>query len=215
MQAPYATLHYIYDPLCGWCYGASPLVSAAADIPGLTLTLHGGGMMTGANRQAVTDSLRQYVMQHDQRIASITGQPFGTAYFDGLLKDRTAVLDSAPPIAAILAAAAMGLPAHVMLARIQKAHYVEGRRIADGPILIELAESLGLDTEAFAEQFAAYQGAQTAAHTSASRQWLTRTGRQGFPTFVLERNGQFSVLEPSHYLGQQQAWQAHLTKLIH
>ena len=22
-------LHYIYDPLCGWCYGAKPLVQAA------------------------------------------------------------------------------------------------------------------------------------------------------------------------------------------
>ena len=25
-----ATLHYVYDPLCGWCYGAEPLVWAAA-----------------------------------------------------------------------------------------------------------------------------------------------------------------------------------------
>lgn len=24
-----AVLHYIYDPLCGWCYGAAPLVRAA------------------------------------------------------------------------------------------------------------------------------------------------------------------------------------------
>ena len=24
-----ATLHYIYDPLCGWCYGAKPLIQAA------------------------------------------------------------------------------------------------------------------------------------------------------------------------------------------
>ncbi|RLR78637.1 protein-disulfide isomerase, partial [Pseudomonas aeruginosa] len=22
------TLHYLYDPLCGWCYGASPLLAA-------------------------------------------------------------------------------------------------------------------------------------------------------------------------------------------
>ena len=24
-----ATLHYIFDPLCGWCHGAAPLVDAA------------------------------------------------------------------------------------------------------------------------------------------------------------------------------------------
>ncbi len=23
-------LHYVYDPLCGWCYAAEPLVRAAA-----------------------------------------------------------------------------------------------------------------------------------------------------------------------------------------
>ena len=24
-----STLHYIYDPMCGWCYGAEPLIEAA------------------------------------------------------------------------------------------------------------------------------------------------------------------------------------------
>jgi putative protein-disulfide isomerase len=27
------TLHYIFDPLCGWCYGAAPLVAAARTVP--------------------------------------------------------------------------------------------------------------------------------------------------------------------------------------
>ena len=33
-------LHYIYDPLCGWCYGAEPLVWAASKVDGLALSLH-------------------------------------------------------------------------------------------------------------------------------------------------------------------------------
>lgn len=32
-----ATLHYIFDPLCGWCYGAAPLVEAARTVPGLAV----------------------------------------------------------------------------------------------------------------------------------------------------------------------------------
>ena len=36
-----ATLHYIYDPFCGWCYAAAPLVKAAREI--LPVRLHGGG----------------------------------------------------------------------------------------------------------------------------------------------------------------------------
>ena len=28
-------LHAIYDPLCGWCYAAAPLLAAAREVPGL------------------------------------------------------------------------------------------------------------------------------------------------------------------------------------
>lgn len=102
------TLHYVLNPLCGWCYGAAPLVQAAKSIPGLTVALHAGGMMTGNNRRQITDEWRNYVIPHDKRIAELTGQTFGEAYFNGLLRDTTAVMDSEPPITAILAAEALG-----------------------------------------------------------------------------------------------------------
>jgi hypothetical protein len=79
-----ATLHYIFDPMCGWCYAAAPLVDAARSVPGLKVEFHGGGMMTGANRRAITPQWREYVMPHDRRIAELTGQPFSEAYFEGL-----------------------------------------------------------------------------------------------------------------------------------
>lgn len=146
------TLHYLYDPLCGWCYGASPLLAAACEVTGLDVRLHGGGMMTDANRQPVGAGLRHYVMPHDLRIAQLTGQPFGKDYFDGLLRDTSAVFDSAPPTAAVLAAEALDGLGAAMLARIQRAHYVEGRRIAERPVLLELGAELGLG-EGFAEAF--------------------------------------------------------------
>ncbi|MFT8171056.1 DsbA family protein, partial [Salmonella enterica subsp. enterica serovar Enteritidis] len=56
-----ATLHYIFDPLCGWCYGAAPLLKAAQNIAGLTISLHAGGMMTGPNRRQINREWRNYV----------------------------------------------------------------------------------------------------------------------------------------------------------
>ena len=85
-----ARLHYVHDPLCGWCYAAAPLVKAARE--SLEVVAHAGGMLAGARRRAVTEDWRSYVMPHDRRIEALSGQPFGTAYFDGLLRDRTAVL---------------------------------------------------------------------------------------------------------------------------
>ena len=69
-------LHYIFDPYCGWCYAISPLL-AAARAAGVEVVLHGGGMLSGQARLAVSPALRDYVLSHDERIASLTGLPFG------------------------------------------------------------------------------------------------------------------------------------------
>jgi putative protein-disulfide isomerase len=206
------TLHYIHDPLCGWCYGASPLVQAARSK--LAVTAHAGGMMAGAARRAVTPELRQYVMGHDKRIAQLSGQPFGQAYFDGLLQDHGAVFDSAPPITAVLAADQVCGAGLDMLARLQKAHYLEGRRIAELDVIVDLAVDIGLDREAFRQAFGALEGKATQAHIEQSRALLARVGGQGFPTFALERDGQFTRVEIGPYLGQPAAWNAWLTQQV-
>lgn len=203
-MAATATLHYLYDPLCGWCYGAKPLLEAAAHV--LPVKAHGGGMMAGRNSQPVTPQLRDYVMPHDRRIAEYTGQPFGQAYFEGLLRDPTAVFDSAPPTSAVLAAEQLAGRGLDMLGRVQSAHYVEGRKIADFAVLSALAVELGLDAQAFAAAYADVSGALTDAHIKASRDLLARVGGQGFPTLVLERAGQFDVIDAGQWLGKPEAF---------
>ncbi|WP_447990996.1 DsbA family protein [Achromobacter spanius] len=211
---PTPTLHYIFDPLCGWCYGAAPLVDAARGVAGLHVAPHGGGMMTGSNRQPVTDALRRYVMAHDERIASMTGQVFGKGYFDGLLRDTGAVFDSEPPTTAILAAEQLAGRGLDLLKRLQRAHYEEGRRIADPAVLKELAREIGLDGVAFDAAYDAAQGADTAAHIAASRRLLAQVGGSGFPTLVLEQDGAYTLLEPGRYLGRPEQWQADLRSRI-
>lgn len=205
-------LHYIYDPLCGWCYGAAPLVRAARDV--MTVRAHGGGMMTGSRRQQVSPQLRDYVIPHDQRIAQLTGQPFGDAYFEGLLRDHEAVFDSEPPIAAVLAADAIADRGLDLLACIQTAHFVEGRRIAEPSVMIELAEEIGLEKAAFATAFDATTGATLQAHFNESRALLAQAGGGGFPTFVLERDGRLSPLDTGAYSGRPDAWREYLASQV-
>lgn len=207
-------LHYIYDPLCGWCYGAAPLLAAARRIEGLRVELHGGGMMAGINRQPVSEALRNYVMPHDHRIAAMTGQPFGQNYFDGLLRDHGAWFDSEPPITAILAAEALDGRGADLLARIQSAHYAEGQRIAEVEVLIRLAAEIGLDAVAFAAEYSRQNGSLTQAHIAASRNLLARVGGHGFPTFVLEQGGRVAPLDIGAHLGQPEAWQAALRRAL-
>jgi len=198
MNAPHATLHYIHDPLCGWCYGAQPLVSAAVAMLGnrLALRLHGGALF--AEPQELTPAMAEHIVRADERIEEISGQPFGEAYTEGLLAEASTVLYSLPPIAAVLAAETLHPEAgYPMLMAIQHAHYQRGLRVVEADVLAELAEELGLDATQFADAFAKASGNELIEHIQASRRLLGEVGGQGFPTLVLEVQGQRHVL-PHH-----------------
>jgi putative protein-disulfide isomerase len=177
-----AVLHYIYDPLCGWCYGAEPLVSAARSVDGLALRMHAGGLWPQPTR--LPEHTRRYIQQADARIGQMSGQPYGEPYLNGLLLDPELVLESRPVIAAVLAAqaldAAKALP---MLRAIQHAHYERGEHVVREDTLKRLAEEIGLDVAAFTQ---ALKTVPVDAHIAQSQELMNNVGAQGFPTFVLQ-----------------------------
>ena len=184
-----ATLHYIFDPLCGWCYGAEPLARAASEIAGLDLALHAGGLWPEPT--VLPEETRRYIQQADRRLAEVSGQPLGERYRSHLLFDPDLVLDSRPVTQAVLAAEALSHAGLAMLSAIQRAHYVDGRHVVRYEVLSELGADIGLDEDAFA---AAFETADADAHIAETRELMGRVGAQGFPCFVLEIGGRlFSV----------------------
>ena len=187
---PDPVLHYVYDPLCGWCYAATPMVDAVA-AAGIPLSLHGGGLWDAPTKLA-RDKLA-YIRQSDARIGALTGQRFGDAYLDGLLGDSATVFWSQPTIAAVLAAGEVEPGAERrMLHAIQQAHYVAGLRVAEPDVLTAVAVGIGLDREAFA---AAFAPDAAAAHIEHTRGFMAQSNLRGFPGFVLE-NGPELVRAP-------------------
>ena len=69
-------LHYIHDPLCGWCYAAEPLVQAAA-AAGIPVVLHGGGLW-GSPIHA-PEAKRRMMRATDDRLAALARPPIGGA----------------------------------------------------------------------------------------------------------------------------------------
>lgn len=192
-----AILHYVHDPLCGWCYAAESLVQAAA-AAGLRVVLHGGGLWDEPTH--VPEERRRMMREADGRIARLTGQPFGPAYLDGLLAAPGAVWHSRPTIAAILAAErltpGMALP---MMVAIQRAHYVEGRAVVSEDVLADLAVGLGLSGAAFATLLREVPADR---HIDETRGLMRRLGIGGFPGFLLEEAGEFSRLPHEPFYGR-------------
>lgn len=177
-----AVLHYIYDPLCGWCYGAEPLVWAATKVTGLSLQMHAGGLWPQPTR--LPEQTRRYIKDADARVGQMSGQPYGDPYLNGLLFDPELVLESRPVITAVLAAQSLdpskALP---MLRGIQHAHYEHGKHVVREETLREVAVEIGLDAGAFAK---ALKSVAVDAHIAASQELMNNVGAQGFPTFVLQ-----------------------------
>jgi putative protein-disulfide isomerase len=177
-----AVLHYIYDPLCGWCYGAEPLVWAASKVDGLALRMHAGGLWPQPTR--LPEHMRRYIQQADARVGQMSGQPYGEPYLNGLLLDPELVLESRPVIAAVLAAQALDPgKALAMLRGIQHAHYERGQHVVREATLREVAVEIGLDPAAFGE---ALKNVAVDEHVASSQELMNNVGAQGFPTFVLQ-----------------------------
>ncbi|WP_353611301.1 hypothetical protein [Paracidovorax avenae] len=69
------TLHYLFDPLCGWCYGAGGTVAELAALPGVALRLLPSGLFSGEGARPMSADFADYAWSNDQRIERLTGQP--------------------------------------------------------------------------------------------------------------------------------------------
>lgn len=136
---------YIYDPLCGWCYGASPVVEKLVALPGYSVELAPSGFFTGEGARSMNADFAAFAWANDQRILSSTGQPFSEKYRRNVLNGRTQTFDSGPATLA-LTAVAMTAPVRELeaLGKIQKHRYVAGGDITDLQALSHVLRELDM-----------------------------------------------------------------------
>lgn len=204
-----ATLHFVYDPLCGWCYCAEPLVNAAEQVPGLAIRMHGGGLWPEPTR--LPAETRQYIRQMDERAARISGQPYGKAYLEGLLPDPSMTLESRPTTAAVLAAEAMAGKGLAMLRGIQHAHYERGLKVVEPEVLRQIAGEIGLDAGEFDAECSKVAVDQ---HITDTQRFMGQIGAGGFPAFVLEVGEQWLAVPHQRFASDPAGFAAWLSEAI-
>lgn len=138
------TLIYLYDPLCGWCWGASRAIADFA-LDGWTVRAIPTGLFAGQPGRRLDPAMEAHIWQADQRIAQMSGQVFSEAYREQVLRDPTMPFDSGPATVA-LTAVAMHSPERerAALSAVQRARWVDGRDIAD-PAVLQQAAGIALD----------------------------------------------------------------------
>ncbi|UOA29266.1 DsbA family protein [Pseudosulfitobacter sp. DSM 107133] len=197
-------LTYLFDPLCGWCYGAEPAIKTLMQQDDITVTALPSGLFAGAGAFAMNAGFAQHAWEADQRIAQLTGQEFSTAYRKNLLENGKGNVDSGPATLA-LSAVHLTAPAREIetLNAIQHARYVAGRDNGDASVIAAVLGELGLDAAAarFAdpdEELRAFNDSRTRTAQAEMR----RLGAQGVPTLVLGHGAQARVVSSNALYGQ-------------
>ncbi len=170
-------LVYFADPMCSWCWGFAPVISAIAEHFGerLPITLVVGGLRPGTT-SPMSDAMKREIRTHWEHVAERTGQPFDFAFFerDGFVYD-TEPADRAAVVAALLNPRL----ALSYFTSIQRAFYAENRDVTDAATLAGLAADHGMD----AVQFSAALASEEARRATMRDFEIARSsGVTGFPT---------------------------------
>ncbi len=55
------TLLYLFDPLCGWCYGFTPTLSSIANEPDIAIEILPTGLFSGGQPKLIDDDFVAFV----------------------------------------------------------------------------------------------------------------------------------------------------------
>ncbi|OTG82200.1 DsbA family protein [Acinetobacter sp. ANC 4648] len=181
-------LHWILDPICGWSYGALPLINAAEEKFPDFQSLHFGGLYSGNHQPQMTAVMRAQIIHYDQQIHQLTCVDFGDDYKNGLLTDTTLIMDSIPATHALLSIH-QGLGHGSMLSLlnlIQQGYYQNGLNVTQYSVLAQLAFELGIDDDQWSKYLDAVDQKLMDQSIHHARQLLAHVRGQGFPTLVFE-----------------------------
>ncbi|MEZ8101205.1 DsbA family protein [Vibrio bivalvicida] len=142
-------LYYIYDPMCSWCWGYKPVWQQICQIleGKIEIQYVVGGLAPDSDLPMSAEMQRQ-IVSHWRKIEDFLGTQFNYEFWNTNLPRRSTY----PACRAVLAARKQGAEKQ-MLSAIQSAYYLEARNPSDSDVLIDLADSIGLDIERFESDF--------------------------------------------------------------
>ncbi|MBY5402051.1 MAG: DsbA family protein [Rhizobium sp.] len=142
-------LTYLYDPLCGWCYGAAPALDKMARLDNLTVELAPSGLFAGEGARPLDERFAAYAWHNDQRINRLTGQVFSQLYRDQVLGGADTMFDSAPATLGLIAVGLTQLDRErEALTALQIARYVDGRNTSEIVVVADVLDQAGFSDAA-------------------------------------------------------------------
>jgi len=180
-----ATLYYVHDPMCSWCWGFRPvwqqLQSALAGKVTFRYILGGLAPDTNLPMPAAMQTNIKDTWIHIQQ--TIPGTVFNFDFWSHNQPRRSTYPSCRAVIAASMQEKAPA--AENMLFAIQQAYYLQAKNPSDNAVLLQLAADTGLDAARFKVDFFSTECARL---LQQDLQMAVNLGVHSFPSLVLTHN---------------------------
>jgi putative protein-disulfide isomerase len=176
------TLIYVFDAMCGWCYGFSPeIVEVEERFEGrIEVEVVSGGLATG-DRAVPLHEARGYIRGALQDVEQRTGIEFGPG-FRTMLDEGDYHYASLPPARAVAVFREMAPDRTVAFAAdVQRALFYDGKPLDDAQTYRDILTDYPVDTETFLARWTSEEATDMALQDFQRAQQL---GARGFPTLI-------------------------------
>lgn len=175
---------YVYDALCGWCYGFSKVIHACYENHKVDFDFEvlSGGMMTG-ERVGSINQIAPFIKSAYKTIEETTGIKFGEGYLKHL-EEGTMILNSEKPSIALSVFKSI-LPEQAIpfVHDLQNAIFFDGKDPNENDIYRYLAVNYGIDPDEFEEKLGLEEFKDNAYYDFALAKQLQV---QGYPAVLIQ-----------------------------
>ncbi len=177
-------LLYVYDALCGWCYGFGPVMRQIADTYAdkFTVEVISGGMVTGAREGIMDEQMANYILQAIPRLEEYTGVTISEAYKEKLRSGGLYQSSVKPSIALSVFKSYFPEQSLAFASAIQHAQFAEAKDLQDDQTYLNILQAYpSLDSTAFLQQM---QSEEQRYAAEQDFQYAAAMGITGYPALV-------------------------------
>ena len=177
-----ATLFYIHDPMCSWCWGFNSTWKKVKDsLPSSISIQYIVGGLAPDSSEPMPIEMRKYIQTNWGKIEQkIPGVKFNYDFWDNCVPKRSTY----PACRAVIAVKNQNPDLEQTIIKlIQQAYYIDAKNPSEDSTLISLAKTLDIDIKQFTHDLNSNQTQQQLLDDIALMQTL---GVSSFPSLVLK-----------------------------
>lgn len=187
---------YVFDPMCGWCYGFSPVIKEVENEykQKFNFEIISGGMVVG-DREGPIGDFADYILSAYKRVESTTGIKFGEPYLE-LLRKKDYFTSSVKPSIALSYIKEVKPEIAISFAHdMQRLFYYDGQLLHLDESYLPLIEKYKLDKIAF---YNALNSEHYKLKAFTDFNTSKQLGVTGFPTVLVFKNEKYHVISSGY-----------------